>query len=199
MCREAGAAPPPSKWNVRPMGSLEKRISVTAGAVVALLVTIGCGRPPHGSAGWRITPDRSEDRVAARNEGGRARIDVSSPRGIGSASIRILAAERPREIVLRFHLRGLEELRFEYDSTAVVVSLPTGAPGTVIEEVRIPGRPARRLAGGGPHWMAVQPRHADGSPAERPQPDGWIEVHVPEDFVNGNADAFRIVWVDFYR
>ena len=181
------------------MAALVKRHAAMAVATTALVAALGCGTAPRGAAGWQITVDGAEDSITVREEGERTIFEVRSPRGIGGATVRRVSSGHPHEIFLRLRLRGLEALRFEYDSTAVVASLPATTTGAVTQEVRAAGEPVRRIESGDPRWIALRPLGADGTAADMPVPDGWIEARAPDDFVRGGGRAFRIRWIDFYR
>ena len=181
------------------MDVLERRRLVTAVVTFGLVGSLGCGTGSRGAVGWQIAVDTAEDTITVREDGEHAIFEVRSPRGIGAATVRRVAPGGPRQIFLRFRLRGLEELRFEYDSTAVVASMPATPTREVTQEVRAASEPVRRIDRGDPHWIVLRPLGADGTTADRPAPGGWIEARAPDDFVRRGEREFRIRWIDFYR
>jgi hypothetical protein len=60
-------------------------------------------------------------KVEVENEN--AVIEIFSESGIGSAVIEVTSEALPAKIIMRFHLRGLEELRFGYAETVITASL----------------------------------------------------------------------------
>jgi len=70
-----------------------------AGLIAALL---------GAEADFAVAVKRGDDRVDICAESGRVVFTVSSPRGIGAATITRRKAQWPKTVVLRLRLRGLE-------------------------------------------------------------------------------------------
>jgi hypothetical protein len=169
------------------------------GGIVALLVAwcaAGCAGGPRTAPQWEIAAASGMDQVGVQDADGTATFDIQSAKGIGSATIRLLAGSRPREVWLCFHLHGLEELRFEYDSTTVVVSMSSTDPPRVRQELQRRGHAPRPLATGDPCWLDWRVETTAG---RAPVPPERIWVATPADFLHGRAREFRLRWIDFYR
>ena len=126
--------------------------------------------------------------------------DIDSPRGIGRAAVRQMAGSIPDRILLRFHLAGLEELRFAYDTTVVTVSVASIGDPLVFQEVTIDAGEPQAITLDSPYWMKTKLVSAQSPSANAiPLSDGYLEIEVPPDFLRTQSTAFLIEWVDFYR
>ena len=81
---------------------------------------------PAPSTEFKFTPDRDDAQLTADVSGDVATIQIFSQGGIGSAEVEIVSTTLPKQILLQFHLRSLERLRFSYNKTMIEVSLPQG-------------------------------------------------------------------------
>ncbi len=128
--------------------------------------------------------------------------DITSPTGIGSAQIMKTGGQWPSQIVLRFRLNGLEEMKFHYGDTTLEVHISSQGDNRVSEAVVKNGE-TRPLEPGqlldASYWMAVQIVGTDGAPGEIPLKGGYIDVTVPPDFFRSKETKFTLEWIDFYR
>jgi hypothetical protein len=174
------------------MRSLEGVHALAALCVFGALLTSCLNPAGPDSPQLTVTLQKQEDRATVTTEGRSVVIDVSSPSGIGGAGVTIGPGPMPRQILIRFHLKGLEHLEFRYGGTVVVVSLPTSG-GEPSESVSRAGAAETPVGPDSQYWMAVRP--PSGGSAQ----DGYIEVAVPPDFLAGSNRAFSLKWIDFYR
>lgn len=124
----------------------------------------------------------------------RADVDVFSPTGIGAASVALASGERPANLAMRFHLKGLEELRFTYGATTVKVSASSRPQAPVLESV-ITAEGEQTISADSPYWMKAE--WVDGK-AQR-DTGGYFLVWAPQDFATADPWKFDISWIDFYR
>lgn len=129
-----------------------------------------------------------------------ATFDIYSPSGIGRATVRWLAGDYPERVVLRFHLKGLEELRFTYATTIVTVSVASTGGSVVQQQVARDAGEMQAITADSPYWMQTKlvAEHAPSSPSI-PLSAGYIEVELPPHFLRTRQTAFAIAWIDFYR
>ena len=99
--------------------------------------------------------------------------DITDRFGIGGGTVRLLKGDWPQELLLRFHLRGLEGL-----SVAVGGKLLSRDVGLNVRMLDAGGKP---LPG----------KYLDGP--------GYYETRVPPDLLAGDATEMKLSWVDFYR
>jgi hypothetical protein len=156
----------------------------------------GCVAGTRSVPQWQIAPVSASDRITVQQVDGCSTFDIESAKGIGSATVGLTAGTRPNEVWLCFHLHGLEELRFEYDSTLVVVSMSNTDPPRIRQQMERRGRPPQVLAAGDPCWLDWRVEITAG---RAPTPPERIWMAAPADFLCGRAREFRLRWIDFHR
>ena len=102
---------------------------------------------------------------------------------------------------LAFHLQGLEELRFGYDSTEVTVSVSCSdnAVYQFATDETINSDTITPINLDSPFWMDVNIVDPDESLGATPGFERLISVLLPDDFVSGDKRSFRINRIDFFR
>jgi hypothetical protein len=172
--------------------------SLIAFCVAASVAVVSCGSAGGGAIALMATADRPDARVTASADAQQALVEIFSPSGIGGAAVEITSAALPRTIALRLHLRGLEELRFAYAGTTVMVSISSTGDNAVRQTYLGAGR-EQAITESSPYWMNIRLAPGSGSPATIPLQDGYIEVEAPKDFFASRQTKFAIQWIDFYR
>jgi hypothetical protein len=167
-------------------------------AVCIVATLVSCGESGGGAVRINASADRPDTRVTVGADAGRAVVEVFSPSGIGGAEVEITSAALPQTIVLRLHLRGLEQLRFTYGDTTVTTSLSSASDNTANQTYQGAGQ-EQTIAEGSPYWMSVRLVPPSGSPATVPLESGYIEVEAPKDFLARRQTKFAIQWIDFFR
>jgi hypothetical protein len=145
----------------------------------------------------KIDHERQDTRTAVEADADLAIVQIFSSSGIGSADIEVTSAALPQKILLRFHLRGLEELRFTYGDTSVTAAVSSAGDKTAHQSQLSNGQ-EHSVSEGSPYWMPIRvvPGAAD---ATLPPQESYIEVEAPADFITRGQRKFSIHWVDFYR
>lgn len=138
--------------------------------------------------------------VTAEPRGSTLMLEITSETGIGSARITLGDTAAIRDLILRLHLAGLEELDFDYPGAAVLASV-SSHDLSVREQAQPAGASApQTITPGSPWWMEIGILRAEaGATPVIPLPDGYFDVSVPRDFLRGGHDSFTVSWVDFYR
>lgn len=173
---------------------------VVDGLLLALLVSLaGCagagGQAPLRAPVYGVGELQAGDAVTVTVTGRDVVLDIRSEKGIGSAEIEQAAGGAPASLTLRFHLAGLEELRFSYADVQVTVHVSSLAEGGVREEMGPPGGEPQPIGPDSAYWMAVR-LPAGG---RIPLIGGAIELAAPRAFLEGDARGFSLRWIDFYR
>lgn len=161
-------------------------------ALVALLLLAGCigvrqrmTPPPEIS----ITTAAESDEIVLsfrQNEAGAswsAVLDLTSPTGIGSGRVSLMAGAWPEPVLLRLHLAGLEELTLKTGEAVVQLSI-SSVPERTLRQVDAAGQ---SLSPASPLWLDVS------------LGDGYFDVLLPPDLLASAGGAFEIRWIDFYR
>lgn len=126
-----------------------------------------------------------------------ATVEIFSPAGVGRATLQAVSIALPQRILLRFHLRGLEELRLAYGQLEVVAALNSSSAG-VRQSLRRDGV-EQPLAEGDPQWLPIRLVPEGPAAAAIPLTAGVIEVELPKAFFQSGEKSFQLQWVDFFR
>ena len=170
--------------------------------VLTASLTVSCAGATADEVTYAINIEGAGNEVIAETGEGKVLFDVISERGMGSASVAVIAGEFPPSVALNLHLKALEELRFAYGETEVLVSISSSQGNVVRESVILGSATAGQkipITAESPYWMDVVVLQEDGSPGAIPLINGTILVAAPEDFGSGGVDSFEIRWIDFYR
>jgi hypothetical protein len=145
--------------------------------------------------------------VKAEGEGANATIsiqdktavlDIHSRSGIGRVTIEHKSGRRPEKIVVRLHLKGLEEFRLSYERTVITARVSSSDSRNITQSVGPPGGDERPITPDSPHWMEIK-IVSDQSPPRIPLSQGSFEVTLPKDVLGQGRRSFSIRWIDFYR
>ena len=164
-------------------------------SAVGLAVAVACDQPSE----YKITTKRKDDAVGVRAEKDRTVFSVTSPVGVSRAVVERQVEKWPEAVVLRLHLKGLENFRASNGQVtlAAAVSVQAGKP-----KVRLwkDGKEDTPLEEKSPFWMDIRILTGEGKPArELPLKDGYFEMALPRAFFEGNPKAITLNWIDFYR
>lgn len=148
---------------------------------------------PTPATQFMVETQGTGDRVDTLSETGQVVFSVFSTSGIGSARISVLG-EWPPQIVLRFYLEALENLRLEYTGTQIQLSVPVSQPDMTLRSLTLSGGSETPIVErSSPYWMPV-------SLQDTGQSEGtYYEVLLPSDFYDSQATEFNFSWIDFYR
>lgn len=174
----------------------------TVAACCILIFTLGSCAPLQEAVpapGVEITA-AAGDEVVAELRGEALLLNVHSESGIGSATVTLPADLAARDLILRLHLAGLEELRFDYGEDSIRVAVSSGDL-IVREEARRGNEAAPRLlAPADDLWMDVGILSGrPGVEPEIPLEAGYFDVRAPRDFLRSGTRTFTVAWIDFFR
>jgi hypothetical protein len=163
----------------------------------------GCTTLTTGDTVYWATLERADDRITLTEADNTAIFDIHSARGIGGATVQWLAGAYPEQTLFRFHLQGLEMLRFAYGAIVIELSIPSVGDGSAQQSVSSAptgASSAQTITPESRYWMKTElvGRNA-GTQNPVPLTEGWIEVQVPSDFIATRSRTFSIQWIDFYR
>lgn len=123
--------------------------------------------------------------------------DIYSQTGIGRAEVMLVKGAWPEKILLRLHLRGLEEFKFAYAETVITANVSSTGAASVREMAVVEGE-ERPLTTDSPHNMPIHIQTENGE-TTIPLENGYFEIEAPVDFTTGPDNNFTISWIDFYR
>ena len=149
-------------------------------------------QPASQPDAFQIQCKKPEDRVAASVEEGSTTFTVTSPSGIGQATIERKGDAWPKTVVLRLNLKGLESLVISNGKTELSASV--GGEGV---RLSADGRPlAGKSSGPGamdPLWMSIQSFNAAGDAGH------YFGMTLPKAMLGEKAKVLTIQWIDYYR
>lgn len=132
-----------------------------------------------------------DDQVDIQYENGATWIDIQSPTGIGSATFELESGGMPEKMILRLHLKGLEEFRLTSKQYRISASVSGGDTVTAGNQTILSSGTESPLQPGHPLWMEIE--------IVSGQAENYFEVIVPREFLQNAGKTFEIEWIDFYR
>ncbi|MBA4017759.1 MAG: hypothetical protein C0483_11345 [Pirellula sp.] len=129
-----------------------------------------------------------------------ALISIRSPVGISDAVIERSSEPWSEHLVLRLHLKGLENLRIS--NGKVTLDAAVSSQDDDMNRVRLwrDGKEDSPLDATSPCWMEISLVGRDGkSTKEIPLNDGYFEMKLPRPIFEGNPKSITVSWIDFYR
>lgn len=168
------------------------------------LLLISCAsRPANAQSGdepvYTVTAQKNQDdQINIYYENGTTVIDIHSPRGIGSAQLKLESGPMPERMVLRLHLKGLEELRLVSNQTIIVASASSSEAFKVANQNVITSVNEYSITPIDPLWVEIEVV-SDQTIKKIPLEEGYFEITVPKEFIQASGNSFEIQWIDFYR
>ncbi len=146
---------------------------------------------------FKITTKRDNDRVDVKTDKDNVTFSVHSPFGISNAVIERADEKWPDAVVLRLHLKGLENFSVSNDKVKLEASISS-------QDVKLrlwkDGKEDLPLDTKNPYWMEIRMVGSDGKVAKTiPLKDAYFEMQLPKAFFEGNPKAITLNWIDFYR
>ena len=158
-------------------------------------VTVGDDKTPT----FKITTKRGTDTVEVKVEKDQTVFSIHSPFGISHAVIERTQEEWPEGLVLRLHLKGLENFRASNGKVTLDAAVSSSDDR---QRVRLwkDGKEDSPLDSKSPHWMVIRMVGNDGKSAKNiPLKDGFFEMRLPKVFFEANPKSITLNWIDFYR
>jgi len=175
-------------------------------AVIASLIVI-LAVVPSGSAvpsadppaRFTVTTRKADDTVAVGGDQERTAFDVRSPSGISREVIGRTGDAWPKAVVVRLHLKGLENLKVSAGTVAVGAAAAL-RDGRVEVRQWVLDKDDTPLAATDPRRLAIRVLGKDGKTAAGvPLDGGHFEVTLPAAVLRANSTSLTVEWVDFYR
>ena len=172
------------------------------GMTLTCLVVLMAGRAhsEEPSGRFQVATRKVDDRVTVGPQGDRVLFTVTSPSGIGGATITREGARWPGSIILRLHLRGLERLRIGSGKVNLSATVSSSGDHRTILSFSEGGKEEVSIDRHSPYWTEISILDAQGHPAkEIPLKDGVFEVALPHVLFGSNPPTITLDWIDFYR
>lgn len=158
---------------------------------------MNCATACEADPPFKITTKRDDDKVAVAFIQGKAVISVHSALGISQATIERSDDQWPTSVMLRLHLKGLENFKVTNGNVTL-----EAASSSQDGKVRIwkDNDEAQLLDAKHPYWMAIRMVSKDGKPVKTiPLKDGYFEIQLPKALFENHPNSITLNWIDFYR
>jgi hypothetical protein len=150
-------------------------------------------------AKFKITTKTKDDTVEVREDKGKVVFIIKSPFGISQAVIERQEENWPKLVVLRLHLKGLENFRASNGKVTLAAAVSSHDDKQRVQLWK-DGKENSLLDSKSPFWMEIRMVGGDGKPAKSiPLKDGYFEMQLPKAFFEGNPKSITVDWIDFYR
>jgi hypothetical protein len=137
--------------------------------------------------------------VEIKVEKGKTVFSVHSPSGISQAVIERTDDKWPDAVILRLHLKGLENVRITNGRLTLEAAVSSHDDK---QRFRLwkDGKESLPLDTKSPYWMDIRLIDGDGKPAKViPLKDGYFEMMLPKAFFESNPKSITVNWIDFFR
>ncbi len=168
-------------------------------APAILLAAMAAAANGEEKAPLKIVCKRDNDRAEVKTAGDVTTVDVHSPFGISQATLTREGESWPRRLVLRLHLRGLENFQAGHDKATLHASVGSRDNQP---DVRLwkNGEETKGMERTDALWTEVRLVGSDGKPTGKiPLEGGYIEIPLPRALFDGNPRSLTVRWIDFYR
>ena len=163
--------------------------------VILALATVmgGCTMGYAGQTPIAYMPVSTGTTILPFDDAVESRIDIYSESGIGEAIFWIMDKKSVDDMVLRLHLRGLEQLTLTLSDHTVQASVSSHGDNAVRESLVTADGVETPISPDSPFWIEIVASDLDdGMPA-------FFDVELPAGLVNSDNSMFRLKWIDFYR
>lgn len=149
--------------------------------------------------GFKIKSRKKDDAIEVQGDKDKMIFIVKSPSGISNAVIERQADGWPKAVVLRLHLKGLENFRASNGKITLnaAASIQDGKPKLRQWKGDKEDAP---LDSKSSLWIGLRILGSDAKEAKKlPLKDGHFEITLPNAFFDGNPKSITLNWIDFYR
>jgi len=145
---------------------------------------------------FSVSAKNAEDQLVFQYKDNTTTIEINSPFGIGSAKFKLESGDMPERIVLRLHLRGLEEFRLISDQVTIAASVSSSGGLKTQSQRKIFRDSEQIMLAFDPLWLEIE---IVSDSEQIPLKEGYFEIVFPKGFMQQSGDSFEIQWIDFYR
>ena len=162
-----------------------------------------CGTSHNNLARFEVIPKKEADQIEVSFEDQAAVFDIFSPGGIGGAEVKLTSGALPEKVLLRLHLKGLEEFRLTAGDKTLLASVSSHGDNAVQESISAKSNDSdswRTIDPDSPYWMDIHIMDPEENTTPNiPLENGYFEVTLPTYFIKTKISDFSIRWIDFYR
>ncbi len=164
--------------------------------VVVTILSVDCANAADESP-FKIVTKRDNDKVEVNVENENLVISVRSPFGISQAVIERADENWPATVILRLHLKGLEN--FKVTNGKVTLEATVSRQDGKVRQWK-DGNEDSPLDAESPYWMKIRMVGSEGKPVKAiPLDDGYFGMQLPKALFEDNPKSIKVNWIDFYR
>ncbi len=164
--------------------------------VTFTILSMGCACAA-GNSSFKITTKRDSDSVEIRTENGKTVISVRSPFGISQAAIERTDKQWSTNVMLRLHLKGLENFKLTVGKVTLEAAVST-QDGNIRQWKD--GKEDSPLDSKHAYWLEIRMVGKDAKPVTTiPLKDAYFEMQLPKALFEENPKSITVSWIDFYR
>jgi len=128
-----------------------------ATCLIVVCLSVACSGRGNEEATYDISVEGEGNEIVVNLGSEEVQFEVFSERGIGSAQIEVTEGDFPEVVELLFHLRGLEELKLNYDSTEITLSVSSSDNSVYqyVTQESSTSDPITPVNPDSPYWMEV--------------------------------------------
>lgn len=172
-------------------------LTITFLFLPAIMGIMNCVTTCEDDPPLKITTKRDDDKAEVAFEQDKAVVSVQSPLGISQAIIKRGDNKWPTSVMLRLHLKGLENFKVTNGNVTVEAAL-SSQDGKV--RLWKDNDETQLLDAKHPYWMEIRMVGKDGKPAKTiPLKDGYFEMQLPKALFEDHPNSITLNWIDFYR
>jgi len=145
---------------------------------------------------FKVTAKNADDAIAILDEDSQTVIDIHSDFGIGSASFELVSGSMPDTLLLRLHLKGLEDFQLISSQATVAASLSSGQVFNLISQRVVETNAEYSILSIHPLWLNIE---IVSENRKIPLEEGYFEITLPREFIRNAGNSFEVKWIDFYR
>ena len=145
---------------------------------------------------FRVSVKNADDKISILDENSQTIIEIYSDIGIGSASFELVSGTMPDTLLLRLHLKGLEDFQLISAQATLGASVPSGEAGQPVSERIVSSASEVPILPTHPLWMNIE---IVSENKHIPLEEGYFEIEVPPQFIRNAGASFEVKWIDFYR
>lgn len=145
----------------------------------------------------KVAAEGDGNSVTVSDDGEAVIVEVRSRGGIGRATAKFGSGALPQKIILRLHVKGLEEFRLSYGQTALIVRVSSSNP-SITQSLVLPNGDEQPIPSTSPSRLAVR-IVSDQAKPRIPLDHGHFEITFPKHYLREGSRDFSVQWIDFFR
>jgi hypothetical protein len=137
--------------------------------------------------------------VTISSEGNQATMLIRGGRGIGRATIQAANKKFPTKVILRYQLKGLENLVLTKGEVKLTASVSSSGDHPRSLLLTRAGKEQAALTKESQFWMTISIYDSEHKLIDTlPSQDGYFQMIIPQALLQGE-NPLEIEWIDFYR